>query len=339
VHSTLVGAEDNTTSAPAYRISGQVLIQGQLEAIDELLPHIAGNSNLLIEPEVSVLLDERTPWALVNRSVTDIRREPRDLSERLTQALLGESLRLLEEREGWARVRLERDGYLGWVQTNSLWRCNLEQVQEYQRASASLVIAETAQMYLKSSDTLSESNTGKLPFGVAIPVVDRVGERSAVRLPEGRVWWVASKNLLSTSERPLPNTTGIAYTLNLLRRFIGIPYLWGGRSPFGYDCSGLAQTFLGILGVSAPRDADQQFAAAIPVTGAPQPGDLLFFGSQREDARRPITHVAISLGSDEIIHANGAAWGVSINSLDPTSTIYNAWLRENLVGVGRFWKL
>jgi gamma-D-glutamyl-L-lysine dipeptidyl-peptidase len=331
--------EENNTSASAYRISGQVLTQDQLDAIDDLLPHIAGEDNLLIQPEVSVLLDEHTPWAFVNRNVTDVRREPRDLSERLTQALLGESLRVLEKREGWARVRLERDGYLGWVQTNALWRCDSEQVQEYQRASSNLVIAETAQAFLSQEGTLPDLSAGKLPFGIAVPLIDQIGERSAFRLPDGRIWWVASNDLLPLSRRPLPDSTGIAYTLDLLRRLIGIPYLWGGRSSFGYDCSGLAQTFLGFMGVTAPRDADQQFAAAVPVTGAPQPGDLLFFGSRREDARRPITHVAISLGGDEIIHANGTAGGISINSLNPDSLTYSAWLQENLVGVGRYWTL
>ena len=125
-------------------------------------------------------------------------------------------------------------------------------------------------------------------------------------------------------------------TLALVRRFIGVPYLWGGRTPFGFDCSGLAQAFYGFMGVNIPRDADQQFQAGAPVVGAPQPGDLLYFGESREDARRPITHVAISLGGDEMIHANGAAWGVSYNSLNPDSPLYRAWLRENLVGVKRF---
>ncbi len=339
VRSVEISVDQEPSNVKAYRITGKVLTQEQLEAIDDLLPRIADRQNLLIEPEVSVLLDERTPWALVNRSVTDVRREPSDGSERLTQALMGESLRLLEERNGWARVRLERDGYLGWLHVNSLYRCASEQVRQYQASCTAIVIAEVAALWSSPTDIQPAAIVGKVPFGIALPLVNQTGDEAAVRAPDGRVFWVAAESLIPIAQRPIPNATGIAYALELIRRFIGIPYLWGGRSTFGFDCSGLAQTFLGFLGVTAPRDADQQFAAAAPVSGAPQPGDLLFFGNQREEARRPITHVAISLGGGEIIHANGSAWGISINSLNSDHPLFNAWLRDNLVGVGRFWQV
>jgi cell wall-associated NlpC family hydrolase len=126
-----------------------------------------------------------------------------------------------------------------------------------------------------------------------------------------------------------------------------VPYLWGGCSPFGFDCSGLAQAFLAFMGVAAPRDASQQFRAGRPVTGTPQPGDLLFFGESVDDdagrvysgGRQAITHVAISLGGDEIIHANGTAVGISYNSLNPERPAYRSWLREHLAGVRRFTEI
>jgi cell wall-associated NlpC family hydrolase len=157
-----------------------------------------------------------------------------------------------------------------------------------------------------------------------------------VRLPDNRLWWVESQGLLPYDRCPKPDAEGIDFTLRLMQRFIGVPYHWGGRTPFGFDCSGLSQTFLSFLGVSAPRDASQQFLAGVPVEGARQPGDLLFFGETLKNKRVKVTHVAISLGGDEIIHANGVTWNTAYNSLDPQSPIYRGWLRSTLVGVRRF---
>jgi cell wall-associated NlpC family hydrolase len=181
---------------------------------------------------------------------------------------------------------------------------------------------------------------GKLPFSAALPVIETRRGWAAIRLPDDRVWWVKEADLLPLADRPKPNAAGIAFTLDLIRSFVGTPYQWGGRSPYGYDCSGLAQTFWGFMGVQIPRDADQQFRAGRIVKGKPRPGDLLFFGG---DDNRPgdvrqqrITHVVISLGGDELIHANGGSWNIACNSLNPASPIYRADLRESLVGVRRY---
>jgi len=255
----------------------------------------------------------------------------------LTQALSGESLRILKQNGEWAFVRLERDGYLGWMQLAAIYPVTAEQAKEYHQTANALVSASLALASQLPGVAVPSGVTGWLPFGLRLPTGEQRSGSTAVRLPDGTSRWVASGDLMPLSSQPKPDAQGIRFSLTLIRRFVGIPYLWGGRSPYGFDCSGLAQTFASFLGVQIPRDADQQQRAASPVSGTPQPGDLLFFGSQDDNARRPITHVAISLGGDEIIHANGSAWGVSYNSLNPAAENYRPWLRENLVSVGRFW--
>jgi len=250
-------------------------------------------------------------------------------------------------------VRAERDGYIGWTRTTALHMNDRKIVRAYQKSANVLVQVGLARSFDRPAT--GAQLVGTLPFGVALPLIEKRRGWVALRLPDDRVWWVKEADLLPLSDRPKPNAAGIACTLDLIKPFVGTPYQWGGRSPYGYDCSGLAQTFWGFMGVPIPRDADQQFRAGRIFEGKPRPGDLLFFGDggdrrddggdRRDDGgdrrlsevRRPhITHVAISLGGDELIHANGGSWNIAYNSLNPASPIYRADLRESLAGVRRY---
>ncbi len=310
-------------------LSGQVLTAQQRQSAERAVPAEAGVSS----QDVQVLLTDSTPWALVDCPVTDLRREPRSSAERVSQALLGELLRVLEQREGWARVLVEEVGYLGWIDGQALYApCSSCEAQAYRAVCDCVVAATFAPLY----DAPEGEMVTKVPFGVKVAAIGAQGHWASLRLPDGTIGWVALGDLLPLAERPRPDEAGIAQALKVMRGFVGTPYLWGGRTPFGFDCSGFAQAFWGFMGVVIPRDADQQFAAGVPVAGAPQPGDLLYFGGSGADAPRSISHVAISLGGSEVIHANGATGNVAYNSLDPEQPRYRAWLREHLVGVRRF---
>ena len=287
--------------------------------------------------DVRVLLTEDTPWALVKRSVADLRREPKSDSEQTSQLLSGEAVRVLDQHDHWLQVRVEHDGYIGWSRAGALQLCDRKMARAYQKAAQVLVRVAVASAFERPASTAPQ--VGKLPFGVALPVIEEKRGFSAVCLPDERVWWIKTADLLPLSQRPRPNAAGIAFTLDLLRQLVGTPYQWGGRSSFGYDCSGLAQTFYALLGVRIPRDADQQFRDGKMVQGTARPGDLLFFTDKNDvfsTRLNRVTHVAISLGGDEIIHANGSSWNVAYNSLDPASALYRADLRECLAGVRRF---
>ena len=170
-------------------------------------------------------------------------------------------------------------------------------------------------------------------MGVILPADSLENGFRRVHYPKQTTGWVDATHLLPAAEK-----LEAAFVLERVRELMGTPYLWGGRTAWGYDCSGLAGAFWGMLGVTIPRDADQQFAAGAEVLGQPQPGDLLFFAEGDETSGRAahITHVAISLGGEEMIHATGAVGGITRNSLNPASPIYRAWLKEHLAGVRRF---
>lgn len=283
------------------------------------------------ENKMKVLITNETHWALLNRPVEDLRRQPSILSERISQARMGEAARVIETRGDWSYIRLEHDEYSGWVHSAALHVCPQEDVREYQFRSNVIVSAALAEAWNDEGRMVQ-----KVPFAVLLNRVEENGDESVVELPDGRRWAIRSADVIPLAERPMPNVGGIHRTLELIQRFCGVPYLWGGRTPYGFDCSGLAGTFYAFMGVSIPRDADQQFAAGEVVDGEPQPGDLLFFGDKDEDGDVRISHVAVSLGGEVFIHSNGAEWGTSLNSFDPHSRIYRKWLDENYRGARRF---
>jgi gamma-D-glutamyl-L-lysine dipeptidyl-peptidase len=278
-----------------------------------------------------------SPWALVNRSVADLMARPSVSAERVSQGLLGDACRVLDQQGDWAQVRLERDGYVGWLQLAALHLAPEHELGAFTAAAQTLVIGEIAQAYLDSAGT---EVAGKLHLGLCLPLAHPGARLLAVRLPDERVWWLAASDAISVAERPALDANGVARTLAMMRRSIGVPYLWGGCTPFGYDCSGLSQAFYALFGVRIPRDADQQFQAGLEVQGTPAPGDLIFFrveGGDTEAARHSdVRHVAISLGGNQILHASGRARCVAIDSLAGDGDSYGSWLSKRIAGVRRF---
>jgi len=318
-----------TWEAGEPRVAGRVLEASQrAAALETLASHLNA-----AEDAIQVLLTADTPWALVNRAVTDMRRAPGDNVERVSQARLGEAVRILEERGEWAYVQMTHDGYLGWLHQAALWRGDAVKIQTYRAESDMWVRASLARLY--AVPTPDAQQIGYAPLGVTLPSAGETGRFTGLRLPDGKVGYAVSTDVVPLEERLAPDAAGIDAALALIHGLIGVPYLWGGRTPFGFDCSGLSQTFYGLLGIRIPRDADQQFHAGQPVTETPEPGDLYFFGDPGEERPR-VTHVGIALGDDGFIHATGRTWCITINHFTPDAPNYNAWLHTHCLGVRRF---
>src|SRR5262249_7768659 len=129
-----------------------------------------------------------------------------------------------------------------------------------------------------------------------VELVARRADRSCVELPDGRRCWVGSSQVAPIGPGP-----GLSDSAS---RLLGIPYLWGGRSVQGFECSGLVQQLLSTRGIRLPRDAHQQWKATRPLgrsAAALRPGDLLFFGRPG----RRMTHVGLALGGGRFVHSMG----------------------------------
>lgn len=208
--------------------------------------------------------------------IVDLRRGPSHAEVLETQALYGERLIVYEMTdEGWAWGQLESDGYVGWLAANALGAPG--------RASSHRVIAPRTLAFPTAN--IKTPPLAGLPMGAALALV-REDERFAVA---ENGWYLPRSHLA-------PFNVAQSDFVAVAEMFLGAPYLWGGKSTLGIDCSGLVQIALRAAGVECPRDSDMQEAAlgdAVTLSDL-QRGDLIFWRG----------HVAIACDPDTLIHAN-----------------------------------
>lgn len=234
--------------------------------------------------------------AVVILPVASLYSQPTREADVVTQAIFGTNVTILEEANEWARVRTP-DDYSGWMPLTSVRRA----AQPY---AASGRVAEVRSLF---ASLYREPNVTKhepllvVPFEtrlevVAEPVADEY-RWLEVRLPDDRRAWVQRGGLVF--DRVLLD---IQQTIGLAFRFLGVPYLWGGTSSFGFDCSGFVQMLYRQRGIHIPRDAGPQsrWDGSQPVPrNKLKPGDLIFFGKSPDK----VTHTGMYIGRGQFIHA------------------------------------
>jgi len=253
-------------------------------------------------------------------SVADVRRAPSHASELVSQVVYGDAVTPLKMEGDWVLCRLD-DGYVGWIRNWHLAERAPQQV-------AAFLVRARHRVLANQTEARATPDAGGLPVSdlvAGVPVaVAAGGQRGwvAVELADGKTGYVAEGDL-----EPLPaggpiDRQGLVSTG---LRYLGIPYLWGGNTPKGFDCSGLVQRIYRQQGRILPRDSDQQALVGQELStrdpGLYRPGDLVFFG--RSGAR--ITHVGLVLEGARFLHAYGQ---VRVNSLDPAHPEYHAGLAE-----------
>lgn len=211
-----------------------------------------------------------------NLSNVPLRREPSHTSEIVSQLLFGEGFDISEQQNGWSRVTTHHDQYTGWIHSKQFEM--QESPARHNRVSGIYPFAE------------ANSDRGKImiPPGSSLPDLD---DRSFIL--NGTSYTLAAPN----------KTYDFSQVAEVAMQYEHVPYLWGGRTPFGIDCSGFTQAVFKQCGIQLRRDARQQAeqGETLSFREEAQCGDLAFFDN--EEGR--ITHVGIMLDANRIIHASG----------------------------------
>ncbi len=233
-------------------------------------------------------------------SIVPCRKEPTSKSELVTQLLFGELVETLETKEDWSRVRHHNDGYEGWISTAQLTPLSHSQFLDISGMETPLCSGLTGLVSARQS-------------GFEYPIVMGSSLPGLV----SSSFLLGEKVFSYKGESSLFQTRNPKLLTDLANKYLGSPYLWGGRTPFGIDCSGFTQAVYKFCGMQLPRDAWQQAekGTALSFLEESSPGDLAFFDNK--DGK--IIHVGILLSPTQIIHAGNH---VRIDKIDHQG-IYN----------------
>jgi len=236
--------------------------------------------------------------AVVVEPVVNLYSAPSQDADVVSQAILGASVALVEEKGSWVKVRTA-DDYTGWMQLAALHPYGANDHAYASSGTVAEVESPFANVYREPSVTRHQPVLA-LPFAARLEVIAQPeshgGRWLQVSLPDGRTAWIQRGDIDLS-----PRTLSIKETIALAKRFLGFTYLWGGTSSFGFDCSGFTQMLVERRGAMMPRDADMQaaWAGVVPVERHKlRAGDLLFFG----DSPQKITHTGMFIGRGEFIH-------------------------------------
>ena len=278
--------------------------------------------------------------AVVNVSVANLRTTPSHPSELATQAIFGTPVLVLKKENDWYLIQTP-DKYIAWVDAPAITLLSKSEFENWQNSSK--IIATGTYGIIYSSDSINSLPVSDFIAGNIFQLKEDYFSNDFIKivLPDKRQGFVKKSEFeildIFISEH---NTVSSEKLINTAKQFIGIPYLWGGTSIKGLDCSGFSKTVFFLNGLIIPRDASQQVLAGDKVEIDEQysklkPGDLLFFGSKRADKSDRITHVGMYLGNGSFIHESGC---VKIESLHKSDNNYNAFRASSLLQVRRYLK-
>ncbi len=310
----------------AWKIEGETTIDSAQKAltvfIDSLFEGETTENNFELLPQKQ--LGDST-YGIISVSVANMRGNRKHSAELVNQCIMGDVVKLLKKKGGWYLIQTDY-GYIGWMTAGSFEKTDAQGINLWKKSPGAYVNVLSGFVYQKP-DNKSIPLTDVV-INMRLELVEKNKAWAKVETPDKKQGYILSKNITET----LPGETNAENVLKTAKSMMGVPYLWGGNSSKGNDCSGFTSTVFKKNGMQLPRDARQQVLIGneiIPDENFSNvyPGDLIFFGYNGR-----ITHVGISLGGMDFIDQGGK---VSLNSLDSTSENYSSFRKRTFKTIRR----
>lgn len=262
--------------------------------------------------------------AIVNISVANLRSNPKHSAELATQATLGTPVKVLKKEGGWYYIQTP-DKYLSWVDDGGITLMDAKRFEAW-KAGDKIIYTKT---YGHAYDAVDEKViVSDLVAGDILEFVKLTDDHFVAAYPDGRLALVRkseAESYFGWIQDMNPTPENLATTSKTL---MGVPYLWGGTSTKGMDCSGFTKTIYFLNGMVIPRDASQQVHTGKQTDEDGnfdnlEKGDLLFFGRKATDStKEKVVHVGMWIGNNEFIHASNM---VRVSSIDPKADNYDEY--------------
>ncbi len=304
----------------------------------ELLKTTLDAENITYESRIEILpsknLEGKTN-AVINISVANLRSNPKHSAELATQATLGTPVKVFKKEGDWSYIQTP-DKYLSWVDAGGIVLMDDNQAQKW-KSTTKLIYTQTAGYSYENAEV--GQRVSDLVAGDILELKGENGQFFKVQYPDGRKAFVSKEEAEQYEtwlEKLNPDQESLVATSKTL---MGVPYLWGGTSTKGMDCSGFTKTIFFLNGMVIPRDASQQVHTGKAIDSVMnfdklQKGDLLFFGRKATDSTaEKVVHVGMWIGNNEFIHASEM---VRISSMDKNADNYdehnhNRYLRSKRI--------
>ena len=320
---------------------GKLVLKGETnmpEAKDSLFTRLSSEDIEFID-SVQVLPASNlkdTIYGVIDISVANLRGEGKHSAELVTQATLGTPVKIWKRTEEWYYIQTP-DGYLSWVDHGGITTMNKADFDAWKSSEKIIYQEPYGQSYQEASE--DSKPVSDLVFGAILEMEAENANFYKVRYPDGKSGFISKEESsiysqwlkdLEASEEKLVSTA---------EEMMGLPYLWGGTSAKGVDCSGFTKTIFFMNGMVIPRDASQQVREGKLIDSVGNfkklaVGDLLFFGRPATDSTSErVVHVGMWIGNNEFIHSSG---DVHISSMDEKSEAFDSFNKNRYLRTKRF---